>query len=415
MPRIVFAVSLLVFIFLGLSNDAFGSGPSSPASSGKKLREIYDAYFTQGSIEKAIDLLSEAILNGELRYTKANLQDTVLLILKDYYVRETQPKTFENLIYHIIDGGTISTIKRYFSDTDLMVNVNDALRRWETPFSIAIHPEYTTIQVGQSVKFSVIVRNNLNKTLKGAKLQHEVKPEASGEFNMSTLTFKALGKGTASLVFQAGNARGSATIDVRALPGPIVEAITPELGPPGMKVTIEGQNFAHEPQENTVFFGETSTVADSVETGQLYLKVPDETPVGPTFITVKTPIDEHKSQIRFQVIPPPDPPSRKWAYISSGVTVVGAASYGYFTSKARDESNKCEEAGTTDCPDYDSASTMEKVSIGITVAAAAATSYLWYKYWKDNNEYKDETAELFGKANINVMPYPVGVVVSYNF
>ena len=94
---------------------------------------------------------------------------------------------------------------------------------------------------------------------------------------------------------------------------------------------------------------------------------------------------------------------------------MAAASYGYFTNKARDESNKCEEAGTTDCPDYDSAATMEKVSIGITVAAAAATSYLWYKYWKDNNKYKDETAELFGKANINVSPYPVGVVVSYNF
>jgi hypothetical protein len=418
--RILVTGCILAFALICSSVDTHGKMSSMPGTSGKKLKEIYDMYFLKGSIEKGIEILSEAILAGELRYNRANLQDTVLLMMKDYFVKETKPKTFENLIYHVVDYSNIQVIKKYFSGTGLMVNVNNAIREWETPFSIKIKPEHKTIEVDRSVKFSVEVRNNLNKELREVDLAYEINPEGKGEFDPKNLRFTAREKGTVTLALKAGGARGSATIDIRPLPPPVVDGIDPEKGPVGVGVTLSGKNFDPSPEQNTVLFDNVETVADSASESTLYLKVPHQATLGKKMITVRTPLGEHRSPVKFEVIAGPEPPSMKWPLISSGALVLAGTVEIMCHMKAHDKEQECSqkdiiEEFNTCKSEYDDLSLYEKVSVGVTVVAVAVTGYMWYRYFKERSRYKEETEKLYGKSKVGLEPYKSGFAVVYRF
>ena len=208
-------VSIAAAILLMHSSASDALPPYGSAASGHDLETVYRRYFIQKSTEKGVELLAESILSRGTGYSRACLRDTVLLILKDYYINKASYQEFEDLILHVIDKDNLLLIKKYYLGTGLLTYVNNAVRRWETPFSLTIEPLRPNIGIHDSVRFNIVLRNNLGKEIEGADISYYMKPENVGVFDPGTAVFTARRTGRVSLVIRAGDAVGMAIVTVR--------------------------------------------------------------------------------------------------------------------------------------------------------------------------------------------------------
>jgi hypothetical protein len=174
-----------------------------PARSGEILQEIHRTYFIDGAAETGIKMLIEAVLSDAVEYSKVSLQDTILPIMRDYFVWESRRMTFENLIYHIVDYDNIDLVRIFFVGTDLDVHVENAYQMWRMPTVIFVEPEYVSLVEGESARFDLQVRNNLDRELRDVKLEYIITPADCGRFDIEKRTFYAKAPGEVRITFFA--------------------------------------------------------------------------------------------------------------------------------------------------------------------------------------------------------------------
>lgn len=69
--------------------------------------------------------------------------------------------------------------------------------------------------------------------------------------------------------------------------GPVISGITPEMGPPGTSVSIEGMDFSPEPADNLVLFNGTEATVKGATDTTLQAIVPDSATTGPVEVVAR--------------------------------------------------------------------------------------------------------------------------------
>ncbi|UCF04168.1 MAG: IPT/TIG domain-containing protein [bacterium] len=371
---------------LCLSGEVAGSAFSPPEGGSYDLDDIHELYYEKGRTEEAIQLLTEAINAGKIRYTRSNLQGIVLKILKSYFEDPQKDATpFSELVYRVMNKQHMKTIDDYFRGSSrLYPDVEKAIKRWKTPKTIKVKPEEAEIEVGKAQTFEVIFKNDKGAPLDDIELQCAVMPQENGIFYRKNNRFEATKPGDVSLQFAAKDymhvsavvkitVTGSLPVEKPPLGDIDIKGFKPTKGIVGTEVTIYGENFGDGPYDNyRVDFGGTGAKVKEGSNTVLKVLVPAGAKEGPISITAE---DGRKaaSVVPFTFIGYDDPslqcPS-KMPLIISALVCVGTGVGAIVTEEDT------------------------QVALGsVAGATAIATGYLLYRYTKKKKECMEAVKE----------------------
>jgi hypothetical protein len=165
----------------------------------------------------------------------------------------------------------------------------------------------------------------------------------------------------------------------------------------------------------------TKDLSEEPEAGKKLINLTAKAP-GTTLLKVKSQEDVVLAQATIYI--PPVPPSKRWALVGTGVTVLFGIYAIIESGNANDkfdEHSACRNAGEDDATcqslydDYQSIYNRSVVAWVLTGVAAAGTGYLWYDWWNDNKAYQSKLAEGTQPVSFHFDPTHRRVTFSYSF
>jgi hypothetical protein len=414
---------LALLTCVGLCPDlAHGQG----AGWSGQFEKIKTDYYTRQQPKLAIQELEEAIASSGNEYTNSQLTE-ILKMVKDYFTKTGEKERFGRLVYEMLEPNRLEKIVGYFQGTTLYEPARQAGIAWSAPAEASIAVDTDELDIGESTAFRVSATNQKKKPVSGEALTMKLIPDGLAEI----LEGKVVARKAGSVTLVASNAEGTALAqrEIKIKAG-LQVTITPDY-----KELARGAAEVFTVESNKTFdkfpikiSATPTTLLDAVETpgaldaSKKVVRVTAKD-VGTGFLVV---MDAGGAEMaRATLFVPPQPPSKLYPLIGTGVTIL-AAVWGFqargSANDKYDEYRACAEVPQADLAacdaaysDYQDAVDKEKIAWTVTGVAAAGTGYLWYRYLGKKKEYDKKLKDSAAPVSLRVNGDTTFVILSRAF
>lgn len=390
----------------------------------QRFAEIREMYYG-GQYHQAIDRLEDQIEALGNTYSNETLTE-ILAMLKDYFGKTGDYARFQALTYAMLEPNRVDRIVGYYSGSPLYDYAKKARRAWMRPASASLRVDAEELDLNESTTFRVSVKNQEKVSLANPDVSVKVIPEDYVRVEGNRITALQSGTVNIQVLDSEGNILAQREISIR-------EDLSVTVAPEYKELQIkESETFTIQSNKPFSKFGiklsleppelvTTKELSDDPEAGKKIINI---TAVKPGTTLLKVTDEGGAGLAQATIYIPPVPPSKTWAFVGTGVTVLLGVYAIIETGNANDkfdEHSACRAEGGDEATcqglydDYQSIYNRSVVAWVLTGAAAAGTGYLWYKYWKDNKAYQAKLAEGTQSVGFHVDPLQRRAALSYRF
>ncbi len=425
----------MVLRVLGVVSAILAAGPVMAQESWpERVTAIEDKYFNKNQKPEAVADLQDAIEKYRNEYADSQC-DRMLALLKEYFgVVSNDINRFSNVVYAMYRGSSSARINRivsYFEGQGVLyTSAKDARRRWFEPHHAEIKLVKTQIDIGGTTTYVIEAKNDEGYPAGTTGIDIKAEDPTIAAVSVSGQEIRGLRPAKTMVIISNSQGIELDKKEIEVLPG-LALAIDPptvtmtegdvkEFTVKSNKTLQEGDlSFTFEPAHAAQLkpfpvapnaseqHVEVRALVPSLEHYRLNVTGPEEKA---TFATISIMMAE------------PHKPGMKWQLVGSGV-VLGSFLWGFSAqSNAADKQDaeaQCVAETFAPCPEehqaYEDAQNTANIAWTVTALATAGVGYLWYRYYRNMQNYGQQMNEYEKYSYFDLEISPAGAAVSLRF